>query len=115
MIYVASPYSHPDPAVREGRYLFALRYTAGLLSSGRLCFSPIAYGHQFHRRFSLGMDFHTWKPLNDFMLSQATEVHVLALPGWELSAGIMHEIAFAGEHEIPYRVIRFEDISLENL
>ena len=115
MIYIASPYSHPVPAVRTGRYLCAARYAANLMNAKRLCFSPIVYGYQFERMFSFGMDFHTWKPLNDFMLSQATEVHVLALPGWDLSAGIMHELAFAAEREIPYRVIPFEDIDLENL
>jgi len=34
MIYLASPYSHPDPAVRAERYRAACRATAALLLAG---------------------------------------------------------------------------------
>jgi hypothetical protein len=43
MIYLASPYSHPDRAVREERFRGACRATAALLRSGHAVFSPIAH------------------------------------------------------------------------
>ena len=45
MIYLASPCSHPDPAVREQRYQAACRAVAALLHERRLVFSPIVNGH----------------------------------------------------------------------
>lgn len=105
MIYIASPYSHPDPQVRQGRYLLALHYSALLLRESRLNFSPIVYGYNFQQLADLGGDYLTWKKFNDFMLSQATEMHVLCVPGWRESAGVNYEIAFARTSEIPYRLI----------
>ena len=45
MIYLASPYSHPDPAVRERRFRAACSAAAFLLQAGHAVFSPIAHGH----------------------------------------------------------------------
>ena len=55
MIYVASPYTHEDPAVREERYLAALRYTAKLLANKRWCFSPIVHCHDLALRRGQGV------------------------------------------------------------
>ena len=40
MIYLASPYSHPDPAVREERFREACRAAAKLISLGRIVSRP---------------------------------------------------------------------------
>jgi hypothetical protein len=45
MIYLASPYSHPDPAVREARFREACRAAAKLMRLGQPAFSPIVHGH----------------------------------------------------------------------
>jgi hypothetical protein len=45
MVYLASPYSHPDPAVREQRFHAACRATAALLRAGCVVFSPIVHSH----------------------------------------------------------------------
>lgn len=108
MIYVASPYSHPDPEVRKGRYLMAMRYAMQLMVVEKVvAFSPIAYGHQFAAVFACDYDYKTWQDFNDHMLGNSTEMHVLAFPGWEESKGVMHEIAFAAERGIPQKIIPF--------
>jgi Domain of unknown function (DUF1937). len=45
MIYLASPYSHPDPLVREARFDAACRAMADLVHAGQIVFSPIVHGH----------------------------------------------------------------------
>lgn len=110
MIYVASPYSHPDPIIREGRYLTALRYTAFLHTKNLVAFSPIAYGHQFSTILSFDYGYETWQAFNDHMLKNSTEMHILALPEWEKSKGLMHEIAFATLHKIPTKTINLWEI-----
>jgi hypothetical protein len=41
MIYLASPFTHDDPAVRQQRFEAACRAAAILISQGKTVFSPI--------------------------------------------------------------------------
>jgi hypothetical protein len=45
VIYLASPYSHPNPAVREQRFQAACQAAAALLRSGQAVFAPIVHSH----------------------------------------------------------------------
>lgn len=47
MIYVASPYSHPDKKIQEERYVLVSKACAELVSKGYIAFSPITYGGKF--------------------------------------------------------------------
>ena len=49
MIYLCSPYAHPDPAVREQRFDAACVTTAKLLLGGDLVYSPVVHGHPLVR------------------------------------------------------------------
>jgi hypothetical protein len=110
MIYVASPYSHPDEAVREKRYLAAFNYCAAQLINGLVVFSPIVYGHLFSTRFGIAGDYLTWQRFNDEMLLACNEIHILCLPGWKESKGVAHELALAAQYNIGLRIGNYEDI-----
>lgn len=43
--YLASPYSSPDPVVREERFHAACRATAALLRDGLFVFATIVHSH----------------------------------------------------------------------
>ena len=45
IIYLAAPYSHPDPGVRERRFRAINRAAAALIAEGRIVFSPISMSH----------------------------------------------------------------------
>ncbi|HOD81766.1 MAG TPA: DUF1937 family protein, partial [Phycisphaerae bacterium] len=45
MVYLCSPYSHNDPAVRQWRFDAACRATAAMLKAGLMVFSPIVHSH----------------------------------------------------------------------
>ena len=62
MIYLASPYSHPDPLVRHARFEAACQATAGLLRAGRPVFAPIVQGHELVR-YGVPGDWSFWAAL----------------------------------------------------
>jgi nucleoside 2-deoxyribosyltransferase len=104
MIYLASPYSHPHPQVREARFESACRATAGLVRTGHVVFSPIIHGHPL-TRYGLPSDWPYWEPHDREHLSRCDEVVVLRLEGWRESEGIQGELAIAAALGKPVRYI----------
>ena len=96
MIYLASPYSHPDPAIREERFRGACQAAAAFLRTGRAIFSPIAHSHPLVE-FGLPTDWEFWKRCNTEHLERCDEVVVLTLDGWQASVGVQAEIRIAQE------------------
>lgn len=101
MIYLASPYSHPEPLTRYERYILTLAYTHACLRRGEVIFSPIVYGHQFAEMGLAQTDFQHWRSFNEAMLLKSGAVRVLKLDGWEQSEGVKAEMIFARKHGIP--------------
>lgn len=109
-IYLASPYSHPDPEVRERRFEAACRAAGRLMLKGKVVFSPVAHSHPIERigldrRY--GQDF--WLRQDIPFLRGAAELCVLKLPGWEQSIGVEAEIQYARLHRIPVTYLEPED------
>ena len=94
MIYLASPYSHPEPLVREARFDAACRATADLIHAGRAVFSPIVHGHPLVR-FGLPTDWSFWERFDEEYLRRCDEVVVLQINGWRESESVRAEIEFA--------------------
>ena len=94
MIYLASPYSHSDPQVREVRFDAACLATAHLIRTGRSVFSPIVHGHPLVR-FGLPTDWAFWELHDLEHLQRSDEMLVLQIDGWQESEGVQAEIALA--------------------
>ena len=105
MIYLASPYSHPDPEVRKDRFMAAASFTSDALSKGFLVFSPIAYGHPLAEMFSLPTDALAWESFNAEICSRCSAMWLLQLEGWKESRGVEVELNTARFEHIP--VIRW--------
>jgi hypothetical protein len=45
VIYLACPYTDPDPAVRKARFDIATAVAADLIRGGRIVYSPITMTH----------------------------------------------------------------------
>ncbi len=108
MIYLASPYSHPDAAVRERRYRLACAAVAALARAGRSAFSPVVHSHPL---VALGLptDWAFWRHLDRAFLARCDEVVVLTLEGWEQSVGVREEVRIAGELGKPVRYVGVEE------
>jgi hypothetical protein len=96
MIYLASPYSHPDTDVRQQRFEAACRAAAELIRHGKTVFSPIAHSHAICR-YGLPLDWRFWQRHDRRYLEVCDEVVVLLLDGWQESVGVKAEIAIARE------------------
>lgn len=101
MIYLAQPYTHPDPAVRAKRYDAALHVTADYTKLGFLIYSPIVHYHNVALRHNLPSDFHFWRVLNFSALARCNEIWILPLTDWEKSLGLKAEIREAIRLNIP--------------
>lgn len=95
-IYVASPYSHPDPVVVQRRYDMVCYYVAHAIPQGHTLFSPILHCHYLSRQYShLGTDAKSWLGYNKIMQRYAASTLVLMIPGWQESIGVQGEIEYA--------------------
>ncbi len=100
MIYIASPYSHPDKNVVEYRVKAVAQYSAKLMINKQPSISPITVGTTILKYSDLPSDFAFWKQFSYDLLAVCTEIHVLKLDGWRDSVGVLAEIEFAIEHNI---------------
>jgi len=100
MIYLASPYSHPDPAVVERRFEAACQAAAALIRQGKTVFSPVAHSHAICR-YGLPGDWRFWQRHDRKYLEACNEVVVLMLDGWQESVGVQAELVVARELDKP--------------
>jgi hypothetical protein len=101
LTYLACPYSHPDPAVREHRFKMANVYAAKLFNAGEVVFSPISMSHPMAEDGGLRGDWDTWEQFDRAYLSLSKKVVVLTLDGWERSKGVAAEMEIARQLGIP--------------
>jgi hypothetical protein len=104
IVYLASPYSHPDPAVRQARYRAVCRAAAALLAAGQPVFSPIAHSHPLVE-YGLPANWSFWQRYDQELLARCDELVVLMLPGWCESVGVQAEIQIARELGKPVRYL----------
>lgn len=112
LVYLASPYSHPDPAVREARFRAACAAAAHLMRAGVLVFSPIAHTHPIACAGGLPTGWEFWERYDRAVLAACGELAVLKLPGWTESKGIRAEIVIARELGSPVRYVEPADVGL---
>ena len=94
LIYLACPYTHPDPTVREFRFMEATRAAARLVAEGMVVYSPITMTHPIDvelagRHATLGSDF--WVRFDEAFMERCNKMIILKLDGWSESSGILRE------------------------
>jgi len=104
-IYLASPYSHPDPYQREIRYLLTMKEMVRILKTKQAVYSPIVHCHELAKIEEMPKDADFWEAYNFTMLNQADELWILKLPGWRESVGCKAEFRYADQNGIPVRYI----------
>lgn len=102
MIYLASPYTHPDADERHRRYVAARHAVAYLLNERRWVYSPIVHCHDLALAEKLPTDWVFWKDYNFYMLSRCTQLAILRIDGWEQSKGVAAELTEATRIGLPY-------------
>lgn len=102
-IYLACPYSDPDPAVREARFAAANRAAANMIRIGYLVFSPISHTHPICLAGELPGDWGFWEAYDRTFIEWCDELWIVKIPGWEQSRGVDAERQIAWELGKPIR------------
>lgn len=110
LIYLASPYTDPNPEVMERRFQLICLYAARLMAGGIHLYCPIAHTHPIALAGSLPRGWDFWEQYDRKLLAACTELWVVMLPGWDLSKGIAAEIKIA--EELGLRVVYIDPRSL---
>ena len=79
LTYLAVPYSHPDPVVRQKRFETINAAAAKLLNDGLLVYSPISMTHQMALDHALPTDFAFWQRHCLAFVKASTRMIVLKL------------------------------------
>lgn len=105
LVYLATPYSHPDPTVRERRFQVVNRAAANLMRKGLHVFSPISHTHPIALAGDLPKGWDYWQAYDRTMLRACGKVVVLMQEGWRESVGVQGEIAIAREMGLPVEFV----------
>ena len=100
-MYLASPYSDPDPKIQELRFKQVCIVAGKMLAQGRMIFSPIAHTHSIAQATDLPTDWEFWSRYDKTMLRQAAEFGILCLTGYTKSKGVIAEIKISEYLELP--------------
>lgn len=94
-IYLASPYSHTNPDVRQHRYEKILEYSVAFTKKGEVVFSPIVHSHPMSTQHGLSGNYSFWRNIDETFIKNSDYVRVMMMPGWDESQGIKEEIKYA--------------------
>ena len=109
LTYLAIPYSHHDPAIRQLRFDQVNRVAARLINEGHLIFSPISHSHHIAAEHGLHCGWEFWRRHDEFFLAVSSRLLILKLDGWDKSMGVMAEIAFAEKCGIDIEFMEYEE------
>lgn len=98
VIYLAQPYTHPDPLIREQRYHKALTVEANILRRGGVCvINPIGMCHELSKTHKLPTGYEYWQERDRTLIERSDETWVLMMDGWRESVGVTDEINYTRE------------------
>lgn len=109
IIFISSPYSHPDDAIRNENYVKVCKYVADLTSKGHIAISPIVYGHTLLNFKEMPSDWDFWQNFCISLLDKCDEMIIYKMEGWGRSRGIAKEIEYAKSKNIPINFVEYKE------
>ena len=109
MVYLASPYSNPDPGVMHLNFIKIAILAADLNSKGIVAISPIVYGHTLLSFHEMPSDWEFWKNFCISILVKCEKMIVYKMDGWDKSRGVQEEIKIAEELSIPIEYLEYSE------
>ena len=101
LIYLASPYTHKDPAVRQRRFEIVCCWAAILKRAGCFVFSPIVHAHPIVLAHGVPVGWDYWKVFDRMMVERSQAVLIAEIDGWQESVGVTEEHSIARELGLP--------------
>jgi hypothetical protein len=95
LYYLASPYSHSDPAIEELRYNQINEIGTILIKAGHMLIEPIAMCHH-KKKYNLPGSYEFWSRINKKLISVCDGIIIAkVIDGWDKSIGVADEIKYA--------------------
>ena len=110
VIYLAAPYSSPNPYVEWTRYKKTCVAAARLMAEGIAVFSPLANTIPAVHLGGLDIDHAAFLRIDKTILVRCDELMILALDGWRESKGVQQEAAEAIRHYLPIILVKENEI-----
>lgn len=101
MIYLAAPYSHPNPDIREERFREVTRIAGEMMRHGTHVYSPLTHSHPIACSGGLPTGWDYWQKYDERMMTVCTQMIIVRLMGWQMSEGIKAEIELANRLNLP--------------
>ena len=115
LYYLASPYTHKDPAIKKSRADAVTESAVKLLHLGIFVFAPISYNEPWEK-YNLPGDWNFWCEFDKTFVERCDGgVIVLMLDGWDKSVGVTAEIEFAKSCGLPIYYVTQECIKKGDL
>lgn len=108
MKYLAAPYGHPDPTVRQARMNTYYKYEIKLMREGHFTVSPLAKV-ETAKHGDIPDTWDYWEQYSYELLSRCDEMIVLMIDGWNTSRGVTAEIEYCKRHDIPIAYISVDE------
>ena len=97
IFYIATPYSHVNPHIRELRFAQVTEFCARQSNLGVVVFSPITHSHEI-AKYGTPTVWSFWKNIDIEFIQRCAFLVVLKLDGWQDSVGVTAEITLAKEY-----------------
>ena len=110
LVYLACPYSHEDPAVRERRFQAANEAAGILMRAGLYVYSPISHSHPIAIAGGLPLDWDYWEGYDREILSHCGALVVLEIAGWRESTGVIGELKISEDFCIQAMVLTADEM-----
>lgn len=115
LYYLASPYTHKDPAIKKSRADAVTESAVELLHLGVFVFAPISYNEPWEK-YNLPGDWNFWCEFDKTFVERCDGgVIVLMLDGWDKSVGVTAEIEFAKSCGLPIYYVTQDQIKKGDL
>lgn len=105
LVYLASPYSHPDSDVKLQRYKLTTKLSATIMQiyEDVLIFNPITHTHNIAVLGGFSGGWERWAEFDLRIIDACDELWVHTMVGWQESIGVSAEIEYARKIDIPVR------------
>lgn len=110
LLYLAAPYSAPEPAKRAARANLSSQCAGWLMSKGFSVYSPLSMGHAIAQEVpTVATDFAAWSEACLRMLEVSDAFCVLLLDNVYHSVGVRAELEMARKLGLPCNQIKLEE------
>lgn len=94
ILYIACPYTDPDPKVREHRVALATKVAAIYIKKGHVVYSPLTHSHPIDVELGETLSSDFWVTFDETFMEICDEMLIIQSKGWAESKGIERERQF---------------------